>query len=130
MVREIVEVLDVRGNRIAVRFNRKTLCDNCKASSLCGSGTSEVVIEAKEYSLVRGDLIEVGIEERATVFASLLVFCVPVFVFIGALLFFRHAGELASFGIAFAALAVYYVLILSLVRRAPKAFEVRVIRKI
>ncbi|MFH1876133.1 MAG: SoxR reducing system RseC family protein [Candidatus Omnitrophota bacterium] len=130
MIQETVEVVDIRDGRATVTFSRKSLCDSCKVSSLCGAGSHEVTIDAGSVSLAKGDTIEVGIEERKTVLASVLVFFIPVVIFIAALVLFQKKGELTSFLVSLLILAVYYIMVMFLVRRMPQKFDVRIIRKL
>ena len=127
---EIVEVVDKIDDKIKVRFSRKPLCGCCKFNTLCGKAEEEVIIEGgDDFVVQKGDKIEVGIEEKQSLLASLLTFLLPAVIFIAVLLLLQRKGELISFGVAIAFLLVYYFLVKLLIR-GKDYFKLYVLRKV
>jgi len=131
MITETVEVIDTTEDKIIVKFSRKPMCANCKFGSACGKDNEDLIeIENTAISLQKGDRIEVGIEEKKSLFISCTIFLIPIIIFVGLLILFKNLNELLGFAIAVLALFCYYLAVRIIIKKMPKYFNVNIIRKI
>ena len=130
MFKEIVNVLEAWNDKVKVQFTKKEMCSCCKLSDLCGMGTEILTLDNLKFSLKTGDNIEVGIEEKKTLQASLIMFLIPALLFVSSLVFFKNYGEALSFSLAILVLCTYYVIAKFLLRKKSKEFNLKILRKI
>lgn len=131
MHKESVEVVSVKDSRVTVRFNKKSMCDCCRYSSVCGKGQEKICIEnTQQLPLKPGDNIEIEIEEKKTVIAALIMFLFPGVVFVSVLLALREWHQAGSFFIAIFAICIYYLLIKVILRKKAKYFNLKILRKL
>ncbi len=130
MFKEIVNVLEAWNDKVKVQFTKKEMCSCCKLSDLCGMGTEILTLDNPQFSLKTGDNIEVGIEEKKTLQASLIMFLIPALLFVSSLVFFKNYGEALSFFLAILGLCTYYVIAKFLLRKKSKEFNLKILRKI
>ena len=130
MIKEIVGVVRVDGNKVTVRFERKAACSCCKTAYLCsGTGDRIAVLDSSELELKAGDKIEAGFEEKKSFLASCLTFLFPAVIFLVVSVGLRHMPELLSFFLAILAIFLYYCCLKVFLRR-NHYFDITVIRKI
>lgn len=131
MFKEVVSVVDIFGDKVAVKLRRKEACSCCRAASFCHNKEQDtLLIDGGGLLLQKGDRIEVGIEERKTFLASIITFLVPLLVFISGILLLRKLGEFVSFLLAVSVVIIYYLLIRTISRKKGRYFNLRVIRKL
>jgi len=130
MFKEIVDVIEVCDNKIKVRFTKKEMCSCCKLSDVCGMSKETLTLENNQLNLAVNDRVEIGIEEKKTLIASLIMFFTPALIFVSSLVFFRSHGELFSFSIALLAICIYYVSVKLMLRKNGKKFNLKILRKI
>lgn len=129
MFKEIVSVIEVWNDKVRVQFIKKEMCSCCKFSGVCGMGTEVLVLDNQGLALGAGDNIEIGIEEKKTVLASLIMFFMPALLFVSGLVFFKKYGEALSFSLAISVLCIYYVGVKLILRKKSKEFNLKVLRK-
>jgi len=130
MFKEIVNIIEVWDNKIKVKFTKKEMCSCCKLSDLCGMGEETLILDSNQLSLETGDRVEIGIEEKRTLLASLIMFFIPSLFFLTSLVIFRRHGELLSFSIALLTLCLYYISVKLILRKKGKKFNLKILRKI
>ena len=130
MFKEIVSVIEAWDNKVRVQFIKKEMCSCCKLSAVCGMGTEVIVLDNHGLTLGAGDNIEIGIEEKKTILASLIMFLIPALLFISSLVFFKNYGEVLSFSLAISVLCIYYVVAKLILRKKGKEFNLKILRKI
>ena len=130
MFKEIVRVIEAWNNKVKVKFTKKEMCSCCKLSGVCGIGTEVLVLDNPILTLKAGDDIEIGIEERKTLLASLIMFLMPALLFVSSLVFFKEYGEALSFSLAILMLCIYYVAVKLLLRKKKKEFNLKILRKL
>jgi len=130
MFREIVSVIEAWNAKVKVKFTKKEMCSCCKLSAVCGMGTEVLVLDNHDLSLGTGDSIEIGIEEKKTILASLIMFFMPALLFVSSLVFFKNYGEALSFSLAISVLCIYYVVAKLILRKKSKEFNLKILRKV
>ena len=130
MFREIVSVIEAWNTKVKVKFTKKEMCSCCKLSAVCGMGEEVLVLDNHDLSLGAGDNIEIGIEEKKTILASLIMFLMPALLFVSSLVFFKNYGEALSFSLAISVLCIYYVVAKLILRKKGKEFNLKILRKV
>ncbi|MCK5289223.1 MAG: SoxR reducing system RseC family protein [Candidatus Omnitrophica bacterium] len=130
MFKEIVEVDTVFSDKVKIKFLKNGMCDCCKMDSMCGKGNNRLMIDDCGFKLYKNDKIEIAIEERKTILASLIIFFVPGFLFISGLIIFKNRGELESFFLALGVISVYYMFVKITLKKYGKKFNLKILRKI
>ena len=130
MFKETVEVISAWEDRVKVKFTKKEMCSCCKLSAVCGMGEEALVLDNNRLTLKAGDNIEIGIEEKKTILASLIIFLMPALLFVSSLVFFKDYGEALSFSLAILMLCIYYVGVKRALRKKGKEFTLKILRKI
>jgi len=130
MFKEIVSVIEAWNNKVKVKFTKKEMCSCCKLSAVCGMGAEVLVLDNNRLTLKAGDNIEIGIEEKKTILASLIMFLMPALLFVSGLIFFRDYGEALSFSLAILMLCIYYVGVKLILKKKGKKFNLNILRKI
>ncbi|MCP4653234.1 MAG: SoxR reducing system RseC family protein [Candidatus Omnitrophica bacterium] len=131
MFKETVEVIDVNGTEISIKFQRHSACGCCRAKVVCGIDQRHpIIVKNNSFALSVGDTIVVGIEERKTLQATAISFIFPAIIFMVTLLFFKNVGELISFLLAISILFVYYLIVKVLIKKKAEHFSLKIIKKI
>ena len=130
MFKEIVSVIEAWNNKVKVQFTKKEMCSCCRLSAVCGVGEEVLVLDNHLLTLKAGDNIEIGIEEKKTLLASLIMFLMPALLFVASLVFFKNYGEALSFFLAISALCIYYVVAKMILKKKSKEFNLKILRKI
>ena len=87
-------------------------------------------ITASDRAFHKGDLLEIDINTKKALLASVLAFLVPAAVFTVILTILKEKEVLFSFLLAIGAVCIYYGVLKILLIRYGRAFEARIIRKI
>lgn len=130
MFKEIVSVTEAWENKVRVQFTKKEMCSCCKLSAVCGMGTEVLILDNPGLALGAGDNIEIGIEEKKTFLASLIMFFIPALLFVSSLVFFKNYGEAVSFFLALSVLCSYYIITKLILRKKGKGFHLNILRKV
>ena len=130
MFKEIVSVIEAWNNKVKVQFTKKEMCSCCRLSAVCGVGEEVLVLDNHLLTLKAGDNIEIGIEEKKTLLASLIMFLMPALLFVTSLVFFKNYGEALSFFLAISVLCIYYVVAKLILKKKSKEFNLKILRKI
>ncbi len=130
MFKETVDVIEACDSKIKIKFTKKEMCSCCKLSDLCGMGQETLILDNDQIILKTGDKVEIGIEEKKTLLASLIMFFMPSLLFVSSLVIFKSHGEALSFSIALLALCIYYVCVKLMLRKIGKKFNLKILRKI
>lgn len=117
MITELAEVSRIESGIVWVKTRQNSACGNCKAKAGCGQevlqrlGQNWMELEIRlpeEFpeALMPGDTVEIGIDERAVLMASLLAYGVPL---AGLLLGITAASAIESrlLGVAAAGAGLY-----------------------
>ena len=114
-----------------MRFSKRTMCDCCRYSSVCGKGQESIVLEnEQQLPLNVGDEVEIGIEEKKTVLAALIMFLFPGIIFLAILLLLKSWSQVGSFFIAIFGICIYYLIVKIVLRKKAKYFNVKILRKL
>ena len=97
-------------------------------SHICGMGKEKLVIDACGFPLKAGDKVEVGIEEKKTLLASVIMFLAPGALFVLSLIIFKKQGEVLSFFLALLMLCIYYGIMKILLRGQDKKFHLKILK--
>ncbi len=130
MFKEIVTVEEVLESKVRIRFEKKKSCSCCQINSVCGQGQNTLLIDNPSLSLNPKDKVEVAIDEKMTVLASLLTFLVPAVVFMASLIIFKPRGELTSFFLAIGLVCIYYIVLKLILRKKDKKFKLKILGKV
>ena len=131
MFKEVVEVIKVQGNLVTIKFTRKQACSKCPTSYICHRNKDQTMqINSQGLDLKPGDKIEIGIQERKSILASLLNFFFPALLFVLSLIIFKGRGELNSFLTALVVLVVYFIIVKLILRKIGRFFNLTILQKI
>ncbi len=130
MFREEVEVVDITSTEVGIKFIKRAMCSCCRFSSLCAKEGEIMHIPKGNFLIKKGDRIEIGIEEKKTLLASIIMFFIPVCVFMFGLFIFRVYGELLSFLFALGITSFYYLIIRGVFKKKSSYFQVRIMKKL
>ncbi|MCK4519804.1 MAG: SoxR reducing system RseC family protein [Candidatus Omnitrophica bacterium] len=130
MFKETVEVVEAWEDKVKIKFTKKEMCSCCKLSHICGMGKEKLTIDACGFVLEAGDRIEVGIEEKKTLLASVIMFLAPGALFMLSLIVFKKQGEFLSFLLALLMLCIYYGGMKLLLKNWAKKFHLKILKKI
>lgn len=121
MIEEIGKVVAVEGNQIWVETQVKTTCTSCKASESCPTSTiakafspkPEHILITAPSPLVVGQQVKIGISEKALLYASLMVYIIPLVAMMlsaaGTMMIFPNIHELLALAVSsLAALAGFW----------------------
>jgi positive regulator of sigma E activity len=131
MLKEVVDVTQVQNNTITIKFTRKQACSKCPTSYICHKNKDQTMqIDRQSFDLKPGDKIEIAIEEKKTILASLINFFIPALLFVLSLIIFKGRGELNSFLGALVVLAVYFVVVKLIVKKKGSYFNLTILQKV
>lgn len=130
MFKEIVEVEDTFSDKVKIKFSKNGMCDCCQMNNLCGKGKNTLIIDDCGFALHKNDKIEIAIEDRKTLFASLIIFLIPMLLFISGLIVFKNRGELKSFFLALGPVTVYYIFVKIVLKKHGNKFNLKILKKI
>ncbi len=130
MLREIVEVVDVFLTDVAIKLIKKPMCSCCRYSSLCIREKEFIRIPKGNFSLQKGDRVEIGVEEKKTIIASIVMFLIPACIFILSLFLYRNRAELVNFFLAIGITLIYYLIVRLLLKKRGTYFHIKIIRKL
>ena len=100
MVEEIATVVDVEATGVWLQTKVVSTCQSCSAQDSCTSGVVAKAMTRRDYrfflsqttpDLLVGQQVRIGISEDVLVKSALLVYLLPLLMFIGALSF-AYAG--------------------------------------
>ena len=131
MFKEVVDVIKVQDSKVTIKFTRKQACSKCPTSYICHKNKDQTMdINPQGFNLKPKDKIEIGIQEKKTLLASLINFLFPSLLFVASLIIFKGRGELNSFFAALIVLAVYFIIIKVILRRKGRYFNLTILQKI
>lgn len=130
MFKEVVEVKDVFKDKLEIKFTKKAACSCCRLVSVCGQGKNSLTINRDGFSLVKGDRIEVAIDEKLTLLAAILSFLIPTVIFVASLVIFKARGELSSFLLALSLVCLYYIVLKVSLKTKEKRFNLKILKKL
>ena len=131
MFKEVVDVIKAQDSKITIKFTRKQACSKCPTSYICHKNKDQTMdINSQGFSLKPGDKIEIGIQEKKTILASLINFFIPALLFVASLIIFKGRGELNSFLGALVVLAVYFIVIKLILKKKGRYFNLNILQKV
>lgn len=86
---EIAEVIACNGDKALVKVKRRSACDKCNHNCILAGEAGAIEEEEMEFEVNnpvgagRGQLVRLEMDEKPLVFASLLVYLLPVLFMIG-----------------------------------------------
>lgn len=110
---DIGRVISVDGNHARVEIQRGGGCGSCAMRGFCFKKGEPAVFEVQtDIPLKEGDLVDIEIAASTRVGSALLIFGLPLLLmFLGFLIARVYLNELLSIGIAFAAMALSFVVV-------------------
>ena len=130
MLKEVVEIAGVYGDKVKIKFTRNQMCSCCRMQQLCGGTKETLTIDNCGFKLNESDKIEITIDEKKTMLANIIIFLVPGIIFILGLVIFKARGEVMSFFLALILVCIYYVIVKLILRKYGKKFDIKIIRKL
>lgn len=131
MLKETVEVAEIKNSKVAVKFTRQGSCSSCQASHICNVDKQQtLLVDNPGLNLNKGDKVEVGIEEKRNLLAILIALLIPAGLFVAALIVFKSRGEFMSFFLAMLVLFVYYFIVKVNLKNKGKYFKLQILRKL
>lgn len=130
MFKEVVEVIEVLDKKVKVRFEKNKACLCCNVSQICNRGDGILIIPKRAWDLKSGGRVEISIDERKVFLANLLLFLLPLVIFITTLILTKGSQELFSFLYGFLAIFIYYVLVKIILKKHGHKFDVKILRKV
>jgi positive regulator of sigma E activity len=129
---DIGVVTAVAGKKVRVEIQRGGGCKSCSLRGMCFAQSTPAVFELEsEFELREGDRVELEIAPGDRVLSAILVFVVPlVFLFGGFMLAGLFLREIFAIGVAFAAMALSFIIIRCIDRRLGKRLQVTIGRKL
>ena len=121
-------VQDIKDGEVILSFSRDKAC-GCCSNLFCGSSCRTVILVKESLSLKKGDRVEVGLESKASLCLSAIIFFIPAVLFILFILVFRSYGEFASFILALTAVLLYFFIVkITIIGRLKDKFSCKIIR--
>ena len=130
MLKEIVEVEEVLGDKVKIKFTKSQMCSCCRMQYFCGKGKELLTIDSCGFSLEKGSKIEIAIDEKKTLLANVITFLIPAIIFIAGLVIFQEKAEVVSFFLALGAVCLYYVIVKLLLHKYGRKFDIKILRKL
>lgn len=125
-------VSEVKGFTVKVEVQRGSGCKSCQMRGFCFSKNTPAVFTLESsLPLKVGDRVELDISAKDRILASLIIFVMPiVFLFVAFIIAQLFFSELISIALAFAAMALSFLLIRYFDRYFGDKFKVEIVRKI
>lgn len=130
MLKEKVTIVYAIGDKLTIGFKRHQMCPSCKISDMCNRQREETLIIEKENKFKNGDIIEIGIEGKKVFLINILLFGIPIVVFIIFLAIMSNKGELIAFLTATLFLVFYYVFLRMFLYIKKHYFDFKFLRKL
>jgi len=131
MFKETAEVIENSPKGIIVRFIKHGQCSSCAVSGICGSKDNSMYIpQDGGYTFKRGDRIEVAIEEKKVNLASLIIFLVPIVIFVLSLFLLRNIPEAINFFVSLGVVLVYYSFVHLVLKKKGSYFHIKILKKL
>jgi len=131
MVIETAEVIESLPRGIVIRFIKHGACSSCAVSGICGVRDNSMYIgQVGSYAFRKGDIIKVRIDEKKTNIASVIVFFIPLVIFILSLFLLRNINEAANFLVSLGMVLVYYLLMRLALKKKGSYFHIEILKKL
>jgi len=131
MIRETAEVIESSAHGITIRFIKHGECSSCAVSGICGTKDNSMYIkQVSSHTFKKGDIIEVGVDEKKTNFASIIVFFIPLVIFILSLFLLRNINEAVNFFVSLGIVSVYYLVMYLALRKKGSYFHIKILGKL
>lgn len=82
MIRELGEVIDLKGKTAKVKFKRTTSCGNCTACGMRKDDTEVVINVLNTKDVKVGDLVDIEIETKKALVSSAIAYLFPLLMLI------------------------------------------------
>ena len=92
MIEEEGIVVEVIGNNARVSIMTKSACDSCAASGVCHPGEQEFMEASNPLGAKKGQKVKVALAPQVFLKASLILYGIPMAVFIGAAILGKNIG--------------------------------------
>lgn len=131
MFKETARVTGITGKDVLLKIDRQERCGCCGNSFFCLPSEREVLIPGvPDSGLAVGDRVELGIEEHAPLLVSVILFLLPVLIFMAVLIFSGYLGELKAFFTGLGAMAAYYLLLKIVFKKVRNPVKYEILRKL
>ncbi|MEI8350276.1 MAG: SoxR reducing system RseC family protein [Candidatus Omnitrophota bacterium] len=130
MLTEVAEVVEANGNAVKIKFTKRPMCSCCNFNTLCKGGEDSLSITNVPFPVQCGDKIEVSVEEKVSLVGSILLFGIPIVIFVTVVLLLKRHSEITSFLAALCTIAFYYAIIKIAVKKKEKYFNLKILRKL
>lgn len=130
MFKEVVEVIEALDKKVKVKFEKNKACLGCNVSQICNRGDGILIIPNITGDLKSGDRVEISIDEKKVVLANLLLFFLPLIIFITTLILTKGSQEFFSFLYGLLAIFIYYVIVKIILKKYGQKFNVKILRKV
>jgi len=139
MITETGKVVALKGDRVWVRTIRASACQSCAARNGCGQkvlaaatgGRANQILVTNTINARVGDEVTIGIDERALLGASLVVYAIPLILMVVASVLGHHLSggqDSAAMLAAAGGLALGFVVVRKLQRPGTTDYEPRLVR--
>ncbi|TYB92322.1 MAG: SoxR reducing system RseC family protein [Kosmotoga sp.] len=135
-MRETATVVSVRENIAILTKIRTEACKACPVKETCSSasGSREIKIKARkgEIDLKPGDLVEIEVKNFSATKVAMLLYGIPLAIFIGILIVMYYAGVPDNYSLitSFGGLGITYFLIYRYDKKNREKIMPTVIRKV
>ncbi|MFW6119754.1 MAG: SoxR reducing system RseC family protein [Petrotogales bacterium] len=135
-MRETATVVNVKEDIVILSKMRSEACKSCPVNKTCSStsGSREIKIKAKKgnIKLRPGDLVEIEVKNYSATQVALLLYGIPLAVFIGILVILYYVGAPDSYSLisSFAGMGIVYFLIYRYDKKNREKIMPTVIRKV
>lgn len=130
MHKEIVQVVTATKDKVEVKFQKTAACSCCRLTHLCKSTEETLLVDNPGLNLATGDKVMLGIDQKKTFLAYLIIFLIPITIFLSGLIILRNKGELLSFLLAFLGVCIYYIITKLILRKQEKKFSLKILGKV
>ena len=130
MHKEIVQVVTVDKEKVGVKFQKTAACSCCRLTNLCKNTVEILLVNNPGLNLTAGDKVILGIDQRKTFLAYLIIFLIPIGIFLSSLIALRSRGEVVSFFLALLGVCIYYVITKLALRKHEKKFSLKILEKL
>jgi len=129
MHKEIVQVVTTDKEKVEVKFQKTAACSCCRLTTLCKNTEETLLVDNPGLSLAAGDKVILGIDQKKTFLACLIIFLIPSAIFLSSLIILRNRGEALSFLLALLGVCIYYIITKLILRKQEKKFNLKILGK-
>lgn len=130
MSKEIVTITEVIDGKVKIKLIKQKMCSCCRLSSFCNQEQETLLVDNNGLSLKVGDKVEIFIDDKKSLLANVIIFLIPIGIFVLALIMFQRYGELKSFLLALGFLFIYYIIMRFILFKCGNKFDLKILGKV